>query len=463
MSNTMRDVVGRLSEITARDPINWNAFDSVLAEVEDVNIFDEDDEETILSYLIKFHRSEVLAEVIRHFLSHGYDVTANEGINGGLVLSALRWASNDHHILKAAKVLMDAGAPMNYRSIDDDEEPDGVLGDISWALSGAWMADKDFAFANVLEAYYAMAEAYLAGKDYNGVDSYFACIGQKLTSVSAVSIQKEKGISVYTEPLVLWFGDKPLVASCYTDFVVNPVYVDEKRETLKDVSSAFSKLIGSTLQEVRYLGLTACYLEFSNGKRIIFASRDIGDRKRNGTFEIRASGNTTAIDKLHIDSICGINSHTFSDAVTDYTEDALALFCGSEAYMLHIFPGPGGKYQMGLCSCARELLKEYARQYPLQNPRDIDCFYDEGSLTAVRMDFDGKYFYLKTTEYYEIELQLSAYKYDPSAYPYLPRKAGPERAGIHMEFQTRCSNGETDRKSMFDLLRKFARILNNKK
>ena len=138
MSNTMRDVVGRLSEITARDPINWNAFDSVLAEVEDINIYDEDDEETILSDLIKFHRSEVLAEIIRHFLSHGYDVTANEGINGGLALSALRWASNDHHILKAAKVLMDAGAPMNYRSIDDDEEPDGVLGDISWSRTVLW-------------------------------------------------------------------------------------------------------------------------------------------------------------------------------------------------------------------------------------------------------------------------------------------------------------------------------------
>lgn len=462
MSNAVHDVVGKLTGITARDPIDWKAFDSVLANVEDINVFDEDDEETMLSDLIEsgdfLNRGEVLAEIIRHFLSYGYDVTANEGINGGLSLRALRWASYDRHILDAAKVLMDAGAPMNYRSIDDDEEPDGVLGDISWALSGAWMADKNYSFANVLEAYYTMAEAYLAGKDYNGIDSYFFCLGKKLTAVSAVQLKKERNISVYTEPLVLWFGDKPLVASCYTDFVVNPVYVDEKRENLKDVSSVFTKVIGSTLQEIRYLGPTACYFEFSNGKRVIFASRDIGDRKRHGTFEIRASGSITAIDRLCIDSICGINGHTFSDTVTDYTENALAFFCGEEAYMLHLLPGPNDRFQMELCPCSKELAAEYTRQYPLQNPGTVDCFYEEGALTAVRMEFDGRYLYLKTTEYYEIEVQLSNYKYDPSAYSYLPRRAGSEKAGIHMEFQTRslCNEDTRRRKNQ------FARIVGEK-
>ena len=85
------------------------------------------------------------------------------------------------------------------------------------------MADKDFVFANILEAYYTMAEANLAGKDYNSIDSYFACIGKPLVSVSAIkidgnsSLSVEGDVSVYSKPLIMWFENKPLVVSCYTD------------------------------------------------------------------------------------------------------------------------------------------------------------------------------------------------------------------------------------------------------
>ena len=88
------------------------------------------------------------------------------------------------------------------------------------------MVDKDYAWANTLEAYYAMTEANIAGKDYNSIDNYFACIGKPLTSVSAINVggkpalHDEGAISVYSEPHIMWFGDKHLVISCYTDFVM---------------------------------------------------------------------------------------------------------------------------------------------------------------------------------------------------------------------------------------------------
>lgn len=64
-----------------------------------------------------------------------------------------------------------AGAPVKYRTSGDDpnEEPECLLGSISWKISGAWMADKDYAWANILEAYYAMTEANIAGKDFNAM------------------------------------------------------------------------------------------------------------------------------------------------------------------------------------------------------------------------------------------------------------------------------------------------------
>ena len=61
---------------------------------------------------------------------------------------------------------MNAGAPVKYRTSDDDpsEEPEGLLGCIGWDLAGAWAVYKDYAWANILEAYYAMTEAHIAAR-----------------------------------------------------------------------------------------------------------------------------------------------------------------------------------------------------------------------------------------------------------------------------------------------------------
>lgn len=362
MSNTINDAVSKLSAITEQTPIDWEAFDTVLKGLEDINAYDSKYEETILSEFIMdgdfCNRGFVLADVVHHFLACGYDVSANDGLNGGLALHSLCWSSYDHHILDVAKVLMNAGAPVNYRTNDDapNKKPNGLLGSIGWEISGAWMVDNDYAWANTLEAYYAMTEANIAGKDYNYIDNYSVCIGRPLTAVSAIkngdilSLHNEDILSVYAEPIVMWFGDKPLVISCYTDFVVNPVYADDRKNELCDVTGGFSSIIGATLKEVQYIGTTICYFEFDNGQRLFFASRDIGNRKRVGTFEIRAKDNAVDIEHLKIESICGINGTTFASTVTDYEENAIALFCDAEAYLLYLCPGNGNKYKFGICS-----------------------------------------------------------------------------------------------------------------
>lgn len=300
MSDIISDAVSKLSAVTGLTPVNWSAFDAILNGLENINTYDKQYEETILSEFILeggfYNRGTILADIVRRFLSCGYDVSANKGLNGGLALQALCWSSYDEHILDAAKVLMNAGAPVHYRISDDDSDDDseGLLGNIGWKLAGAWTSYKDYVFANTLEAYYAMTEANIAGKDYNAIDHYLASIGKRLTSVSAINIcgklalYDEGAISVYSEPLIMWFENKPLVISCYTEFVVNPVYVDDKKDNLADVTSVFSSLIGATLQDVQYLDTTTCYFAFSNGKRLFFASRDIGGGKQVGTFEIQA-------------------------------------------------------------------------------------------------------------------------------------------------------------------------------
>ena len=441
--NTTGNIVSKLSAIIEKEPIDWDAFDSVLIGAENINAYDEKYEETLLSEFIMegnfYNRGFILADVVRHFLACGYDVSANDGLNGGLALHSLCWSSYDHYILEAAKILMNAGAPVKYRTSDDDpnEEPEGLLGSISWKLSGAWMVDKNYTWANILEAYYAMTEANIAGKAYNSIDSYLACIGKPLSSVSAIksedklSLQNDGVLSVYSEPIVMWFGDKPLAISCYTDFVVNPVYADDNKNELCDVTSAFSSVVGATLKDVQYIGTTICYFEFDNGRRIFFASRDIGNRKRVGTFEIRAIGEAVNIEHLKIESICGINGTAFASTVTNYEENAIALFCGDEAYLLYLCIGSDNKYKLGVCSCSKELLKEYSRQYPLKNHSQISCFYKKDNLKAIRIDYPDGHFYMMATEY-DMELQLNDRLYDPLANSVLPRMEG-----IHMEFGKR--------------------------
>lgn len=444
MSNSLRKAIRKLSSITKKAPIDWDAFDLVLKGLEDINAYDDKYEETILSEFIMdgdfYKRGFILADVVRHFLACGYDVSANDGLNGGLALHSLCWSSYDHNILDAAKVLMNAGAPVKYRTSDDDpnEEPEGLLGSISWKLSGAWMVDRDYAWANTLEAYYAMTEANIAGKDYNSIDNYTTCIGKALTAVSAIkkgdalSLQNEGVLSVYAEPLVMWFEDKPLVISCYADFVVNPVYVGDKKNELCDVTGVFSSIIGATLKEVQYIGTTICYFEFDNGQRLFFASRDIGNRNRVGTFEIRAKDNAIDIEHLKIERICGINGTVFASSVTHFEENAIALFCVDAEYILYPYPKGNDKYKFEICSCSKALLSEYARQYQLKNHSQISCFNEHDDLQAIRIDYPEGHFYIVATENGDIEIQLSDKLHNP-----LDSSAFLNMEGKRIEFQKR--------------------------
>ena len=57
MSNIISDSVSKLSAITDHTPIDWDAFDSVLKGLEDINAYDEHYEETILSEFMEMSRN----------------------------------------------------------------------------------------------------------------------------------------------------------------------------------------------------------------------------------------------------------------------------------------------------------------------------------------------------------------------------------------------------------------------
>lgn len=421
MAGVISNAVKKLTGVTDNNQIGWDEFDRVLDEIEDINAFDEKYEETILAEYLKstnfYHGGSAMPEAIRRFLDHGYDVSANDGRNGGLALSSLCWSSYDRYVLDAAKVLLNAGAPVVYRSLEDDpdEEPEGVIGSIAWKLFGAWAVDKDYDWANILVAYDAMIKARMVGDDYNSIFCHLDCVGCKLESVEAdknAHFDAQGSIAKFSEKFVMWFDGKPLVVCPYTEFVINPVWVINNKDNLINVDSVFSEIIGATLVEIRYIESTFCYFEFDNGYRLLFASQDVGDQKRIGTFEIRKNQNDEELYVEDVEYIACIRGKSYAEHVVDYDEVAIVFFGKESATVLCPSPGEYGKHSICIIQCAKALVADYTRRLALPAPESVKSYYDEGMVTAMRVRCGDKYLYLKTSDYYEIEMKLSSVEYD---------------------------------------------------
>ena len=423
MADVISDAVQKLTSVIDQDSIDWNEFDRTLDEIEDINVCDEKYEETILAEFLNtadfYHNGAIMPEAIKHFLLHGYDVGANNGSNGGLALSALCWSSYDRNILEAAKVLLDAGAPVIYESADDDpeEDPDGVLGSIGWKLSGAWAVDKDYDWANILEAYYALVQARINGDDYSCISCHLDCLDCKLTSVEVsdtASFNVQGAITKFAEHFVMWFGDKPLVVSPYTEFVVNPIWATKNKNVLIKADSNFSKVIGATLVGIRYIDSTFCYFEFDNGYRLFFASQDIGNRERIGAFEIRKKEKAEKLCIADIDYIACRKGKSYAERVVDYDEEAIAFFGKDVATVLCPSIGDYGKHNICTVRCSKDLVADFTRKLMLQAPESVEEYCEGDLITAMKIRCGDKYLYLKTTDYYEIEMKVSREEYDPS-------------------------------------------------
>lgn len=64
------------------------------------------------------------------------------------------------------------------------------------------------------------------------------------------------------------------------------------------------------------------------------------------------------VEQLCIESFCATSDRTFASTVTEYSEDAIALFCDDAAYLLYLRPGTADRYQFGICPCTKELLAD---------------------------------------------------------------------------------------------------------
>ena len=413
MALSFSDTVDALVEIVKKNPIDWAAFDTVLSTAEDINYLDEGAEETILSDFL--YRSEfywngtLMPEAVRHFLAKGYDVKKNDGRNGGLVLSDLRYSSHDKFILEAAKILLDAGAPIEYKELDiepGEKETACVLDDIEWGLADAWTLDTDFVFGNILGAYYAIVEAVQKGKDYHSIDCYLECIGKTLTGVSVIAtdstatVTSMDALSTFSEALILWFGNTPLVVSNLVEFVVNPIAVEEYGNRCQAADSLLGPIIGHALRRVIYLSAYSCFLEFDNGIRIIFSGFKNG-QDRLVAFEL-SSYEKIDLDGLCIDSIICQEHWLWEDC-------SLIFLSGEKAYLVYFVEDASSCNHIEGFECDRMLLRDYVRQIVIPKPTATHAYYKDGHVYAMWIECGGEHLYIRALEpyFYGLAIGLS--------------------------------------------------------
>ena len=424
----MADYIGKITEelckSISRNGIDWNTFEAVLSSVEDINIFDSDCEETILSELLLsddfYNNGSLMPDIIRSFIKHGYDVRANDGINGGLCLSKLCWSSYDKYVLDAAKVLLDAGAPIDYASSDDETDDDGsggVLGSIAWKLSGLWCIDGDYSAANIFEAYYSMIKAVRDGKDYREISSYLDCIGLRLDKVSAAvddcecKYLTEGELIKYSGDLFMYFEGKPLKVSKYADFVIDPINARENENNAVDVIKDFTEVIGSRLVNVKFMDQSICCFDFENGKRIIFTSLGVGEGNRIGAFEIRDINGRIDYERLNVKKIC---MSMGNGRANHYDEKSMALFTDEGCVIVFPVENGGAKFTLDSVICSEEAAAEYKHHLPLGRPKEIQSYQTDGKTSAIVFRCDEGYLYLVSKEYNNIEVFLSDEAFDPT-------------------------------------------------
>lgn len=277
-------------DLLSKKIIDWNAVELAVKSLGD-SLNDKYEEGTILSKLYMdantYGNGEILTRLTKLFLDNGYDVTANDEMNGAECLRNLCWSSYDKYVLHTAEMLLDAGA--NTRVNTDEDDEDGVLDSISWKF-GYWNTG-DYEAANMFVAYYEMVQAERAGEDYHGIRNVDDCIGCALTKVELMG-RGEKGQEDYSfkDSLILWFGTMPLVVDRYVEFVVNPNKVRKEDNTV-DISDSFSSMLGKKLVGLKYKSASEAEMLFDDSAKFIF----VNDSETAGNDNITA--NIIAVDE----------------------------------------------------------------------------------------------------------------------------------------------------------------------
>lgn len=252
-----------------------------------------------------------MCQIIRFFLSNGFDVNKFDGCYGAQCLYALTLSTFDRYFLEATKILFDAGAKNRNTSYDGRCD-----GDTPWEFVGTEGSYQDtcehnHSLGNIYEAVYQMYLAVDEGRPYNGIDTYETTVGKKILKVIAgrndgkpifysMDLPNFKKENCFHDTLYFVYDDGVLITTQYADFWVDSeVQIDDG----VDVSEHFSGIVGETIKQFKFehrsvtkgtthYGQPITTIEMESGNSVTFSINfgDVKDDERAAYFEIKKGG-----------------------------------------------------------------------------------------------------------------------------------------------------------------------------
>lgn len=200
--------------------------------------------------------NDTMLDVIRFFLDHGFDVHKNNGKFGAQCLHALVLSTFDRTMLRAARLLLDAGA----RNVASDAE--GDIPSSAAAFEGGVQRDfyGNLYLYNIFEAYYHLLDVHDSGKPYQGIDCYFTCYGKRVLRVLAekpetggaifpLDLPGVKQANCFQKNLYVEYEGGCLAISKYVSLWTDAALPDV---SLVDVTDAFPGVAGHCIKDVSF-------------------------------------------------------------------------------------------------------------------------------------------------------------------------------------------------------------------
>lgn len=401
----MKTITEKLYFELNKKVIDWKSIEEYISSLgEDINLYDEKDEECILSESYKNHMgigyiNEKLTDL---FVKHGFDVTANGGKNGASCLRALCCSSDDKYVLHIAEKLLNLGADS---TIVDDKKDDGrgVLSSIEWKL-GYW-STGEYDSANIFSAYYDMVERHQNGKKYKGIRAFREVVGETVTKVEKLKVLNDNE----ERNLYLMFcGDMQLIVTEYVELIVNPYVRDEALEII-DVSEEFQSIIGVKVKGLRYYNSSLAKISFDNGYTIVIGSNDFAGIDKTGVWLRISSTNKVQLPELgtSIEAILFFGICTHANDSIFYSENTVVLIMKDSAYALYSHSSRNRNSTVRVEELSKDLVAGLSRSIEVTKPTLKHVEYSNMAIKWITIKCVEGFLYIVTNHFTDLAVFMS--------------------------------------------------------
>ena len=262
-----------LAREVSQKNINWEHVNKLIADMGD-SINNLDDHDSMLTYTLKDVKyGQNAAQITKIFIDNGFDVKANDEINGAASLNQLCWLPQlGPYILDVAELLLDAGANCSLELYDHENDEKGTLSSIGSKL--AYWTLEYYDDANIYEAYWEMIERAQNNRPYKGIRSFRPCVGKTVTAIEKIGGKKNDQFGF----LIIWCGETPLVISKYVDAIIDPYCMNGVSATDKiDLSNEYNQIIGTKIRGLRFLRHNKAHFNFDNNYYLSIENKEDAD------------------------------------------------------------------------------------------------------------------------------------------------------------------------------------------